>query len=907
MGQSNSTTSRSSRRSRSLPQGTSSRTTTTTQFNSPSNGHHNPHAHAHAQTIHQNRARANQSQTPLSSRSNTLAHEHSDTRGQYHIPRPQANLASQESQPQHQPQQLHQQQQQQQQQHTQPQYFQSSASPTQSSTTANTTTSPSRVVHSTTRRRRLLTAFYPLLSRNSNNNSNSSNSDSINNNGNNNNEGSSSGPRPPHDHTNNSNNSHSVPESRQLSYYRQTDRSGFPQLNRNPPVRTPTIQSSTSNTRTPRGVSRVQRRYDEQSIRSFRSSSSRSSSLFAIPSSASTTQPTIPINPHVRHHHHTHHQNHPYFEPMEVDRNSATYSPGLIESLQRPYSPSELFGFNDPQSDRATSSSASGTLNPIDYIHEPRAENTLFVGLSNPRGGTSISSSLLPIRPDSEDEDEDGGALGHTRQYEQDSDFDHNQRSYTWQNGTENRERQRATRSSRYPPPDVVAELIQGQIEQGIAEAAANRSIQNQSAQEENISLPHLPSETARTSAIGEIPGEGASNTANNSNGSTSGGIFSRRDTGVHRRRLRSPSLRGLLGFQPSGSSAPRDETRNSNQSTSERREEQTNIHTGQEQRQITESQLPQFARIFVEIRRSLRGSQGQNLGSENVTPGSSGSNQTMGLSTDNDAGSSLEVTLTNPLTGGELDNTFTNGAASASTTSNEANGPPRPRRHATIHFIQIGGSNSLSNLGARHRGGTTVSGHEQPQSDQPESDTPNIANDELTDAILMFLGNSALGGSSSDLESLETTHEGGEAGRIRPRRSPWVVFTLTGAYISSLLAGAAENGEELGMSYDDLWMLSNLIGPARPVTTTQEAIDDAGFHVGQFDNASQGMRGFDILGDGSKCLVCMSEYEEGEDMRALPCKHGFHQECIDKWLTTGANKCPVCRAAAVATATSVE
>lgn len=99
---------------------------------------------------------------------------------------------------------------------------------------------------------------------------------------------------------------------------------------------------------------------------------------------------------------------------------------------------------------------------------------------------------------------------------------------------------------------------------------------------------------------------------------------------------------------------------------------------------------------------------------------------------------------------------------------------------------------------------------------------------------------------------------------------------------LSSLLAGA-ENGEEEGLSYDDLWMLSNIIGPARPITTTQEAIDSAGFHVGQFENSTQGMRGYDMLGDGSKCLVCMSDYEEGEDMRALRCRHGFHQECIDK------------------------
>lgn len=96
-------------------------------------------------------------------------------------------------------------------------------------------------------------------------------------------------------------------------------------------------------------------------------------------------------------------------------------------------------------------------------------------------------------------------------------------------------------------------------------------------------------------------------------------------------------------------------------------------------------------------------------------------------------------------------------------------------------------------------------------------------------------------------------------------------------------MAAGANDG---GVSYEDLWMLSNLIGPARPITTTQEAINNAGFHVGQFEHEVQGMRGCSTLGDGSRCLVCMSEYEEGEDMRALKCKHGFHQECIDKVCT---------------------
>lgn len=85
------------------------------------------------------------------------------------------------------------------------------------------------------------------------------------------------------------------------------------------------------------------------------------------------------------------------------------------------------------------------------------------------------------------------------------------------------------------------------------------------------------------------------------------------------------------------------------------------------------------------------------------------------------------------------------------------------------------------------------------------------------------------------------------------------------------------------GANYEDLWRLANIIGPARPVTTTQEAIDNAGFPVGTFEQEVQGMRNITTLGDGTKCLVCMSEYEEGENLRALKCKHGFHQECIDK------------------------
>ncbi|KAF5731400.1 E3 ubiquitin-protein ligase ATL41-like [Tripterygium wilfordii] len=47
------------------------------------------------------------------------------------------------------------------------------------------------------------------------------------------------------------------------------------------------------------------------------------------------------------------------------------------------------------------------------------------------------------------------------------------------------------------------------------------------------------------------------------------------------------------------------------------------------------------------------------------------------------------------------------------------------------------------------------------------------------------------------------------------------------------------------------------------------------------------------------ECAVCLSLLEEEEMARLLPnCKHTFHAECIDKWLTSHST-CPICRAEA--------
>ncbi|XP_078158051.1 RING-H2 finger protein ATL2-like [Carex rostrata] len=44
-------------------------------------------------------------------------------------------------------------------------------------------------------------------------------------------------------------------------------------------------------------------------------------------------------------------------------------------------------------------------------------------------------------------------------------------------------------------------------------------------------------------------------------------------------------------------------------------------------------------------------------------------------------------------------------------------------------------------------------------------------------------------------------------------------------------------------------------------------------------------------------CAVCISEFTDGEKLRALPqCGHRFHLECIDMWFASHST-CPLCRA----------
>ena len=46
-------------------------------------------------------------------------------------------------------------------------------------------------------------------------------------------------------------------------------------------------------------------------------------------------------------------------------------------------------------------------------------------------------------------------------------------------------------------------------------------------------------------------------------------------------------------------------------------------------------------------------------------------------------------------------------------------------------------------------------------------------------------------------------------------------------------------------------------------------------------------------------CAICLETYEDGDNLTGLPCRHSFHTECIQPWLSGKSALCPMCKSEA--------
>ncbi|EPS70600.1 hypothetical protein M569_04161, partial [Genlisea aurea] len=49
------------------------------------------------------------------------------------------------------------------------------------------------------------------------------------------------------------------------------------------------------------------------------------------------------------------------------------------------------------------------------------------------------------------------------------------------------------------------------------------------------------------------------------------------------------------------------------------------------------------------------------------------------------------------------------------------------------------------------------------------------------------------------------------------------------------------------------------------------------------------------LLPEDAECCICLTPYDDGAELDALPCSHHYHSGCIEKWLRMNAT-CPLCK-----------
>ncbi|KAH7664786.1 E3 ubiquitin-protein ligase BIG BROTHER and related proteins protein [Dioscorea alata] len=96
---------------------------------------------------------------------------------------------------------------------------------------------------------------------------------------------------------------------------------------------------------------------------------------------------------------------------------------------------------------------------------------------------------------------------------------------------------------------------------------------------------------------------------------------------------------------------------------------------------------------------------------------------------------------------------------------------------------------------------------------------------------------------------------------------------------------GAWQDVDPDELSYEELVALGEVVGTeSRGLSAdTIASLPSVGYKAGSARD-----------GDTDPCIICRMDYEDGDSLVVLSCKHAYHSDCINKWLQI--NKvCPVC------------
>lgn len=129
---------------------------------------------------------------------------------------------------------------------------------------------------------------------------------------------------------------------------------------------------------------------------------------------------------------------------------------------------------------------------------------------------------------------------------------------------------------------------------------------------------------------------------------------------------------------------------------------------------------------------------------------------------------------------------------------------------------------------------------------------------------------------------------------------STYLVYVIGGYYPRSHPVLSIPNLATGGpLSDEEMALVSELMGQVKPPTASKEDIENSGLTVVDGSEVKRMEQEGQLLSSCvERCLICLDEYEPGQECRILRCRHGYHKECVDHWLSNGRDSCPACRTA---------